>query len=63
MNLMEITSARQYKRVLQKIESLMNAQKGTLEGGQLDKLVKIIENYESKRLARCFVAPLNNPFK
>jgi hypothetical protein len=59
---MEITSARQYKRVLQKIESLMNAQKGTLEGGQLDKLVKIIENYESKRLASCFVAPLNNPF-
>jgi hypothetical protein len=41
----------------------MNAQKGTLEGGQLDKLVKIIENYESKRLASCFVAPLNNPFK
>jgi hypothetical protein len=33
MNLMEITSVRQYKLVLQKIESLMNAQKGTLEGG------------------------------
>ena len=63
MNLMEITSVRHYKLVLQKFESLMNAQKGTLEGGQLDKLVTIIENYESKRLASCFVAPLNNPVK
>jgi hypothetical protein len=36
MNLIEITSVRHYKLVLQKIESLMNAQKGTLEGGQLD---------------------------
>jgi hypothetical protein len=63
MNLMEITSVRQYKLVLQKIESLMNAQKGTLEGGQLDKLVTIIENYENKRLASCFVAPLNNSVK
>jgi antitoxin component HigA of HigAB toxin-antitoxin module len=63
MNLKEITSTRQYKLVLQKIESLMNAQKGTLEGGQLDKLVTIIENYESKRLVSCFVARINNPVK
>ena len=63
MNLMEISSVRQHKLVLQKIESLMNSQKGTLEGGQLDKLVTIIENYESKRLASCFEAPLNNPVK
>lgn len=54
MNLKEITSNRQYIMVLQEIESLMNAQKGTLEGSKLDGLVSIVENFERKRLTSCF---------
>jgi HTH-type transcriptional regulator / antitoxin HigA len=54
MNLKEITSNRQYIKVLQEIESLMNAQKGTLEGARLDGLVSMVENFERKRLTSCF---------
>jgi HTH-type transcriptional regulator / antitoxin HigA len=63
MNLKEITSTRQYKLVLQKIESLMNAQKGTPEGCQLDMLVTSIEKYESKKLTGCLRPFLSNPVK
>lgn len=54
MNLKEITSNRQYIKVLQEIESLMNAQKGTLEGSKLDGLVSMVEDFERKRLTSCF---------
>lgn len=54
MNLKEITSNRQYIKVLQEIESLMNAQKGTLEGSKLDRLVSMVENFERERLTSCF---------
>ena len=54
MNLKEITSNRQYIKVLQEIESLMNAQKGTVEGSKLDGLVSMVENFERKRITSCF---------
>ena len=54
MNLKEITLNRQYINVLREIESLMNAQTGTLEGATLDGLVSMVEDFERKRLTSCF---------
>ena len=45
----EIKTEQEYKIVLQKIEELMGAVRGTNEGVELDRLVFLVEKYENKQ--------------
>ena len=44
----KINSEEEYFEVLLKIEKLFDAKPNTKEGEELDRLVKLIEDYESK---------------
>jgi HTH-type transcriptional regulator/antitoxin HigA len=48
MDISPIKSARDYRRVLREIESLMMAKRGTPEGDRLDVLVTLVEAWEAK---------------
>ena len=43
-----IKTEKHYKSALQRIEELWGAPQGSPEGNELDRLVKLIENYERK---------------
>jgi HTH-type transcriptional regulator/antitoxin HigA len=49
MNITPIKSERDYRRVLNEIERLMNAQRNTQEGDRLDALVTLVEAWERSR--------------
>lgn len=44
----EIKTEEEYQQALSKIEKLFDAKPNTKEGEELDRLVKLIEEYESK---------------
>ena len=44
----KIKSKQEYQEVLSKIEELFDAKPNTKEGDELDRLVKIIEDYENE---------------
>jgi HTH-type transcriptional regulator / antitoxin HigA len=48
MDISPIKTARDYRRVLKEIESLMTAKRGTPEGDRLDVLVTLVEAWEAK---------------
>lgn len=48
MNVFPIRTEEDYDKALARIETLMNAEPGTLEGDELDILVTLIEAYEAK---------------
>lgn len=43
-----IKAQREYRRVLEEIESLMNPKRNTPEGMRLDSLVTLVEAWEAK---------------
>jgi HTH-type transcriptional regulator/antitoxin HigA len=51
MDIAPIKSHRDYRRVLGKIERLMNAGRDSSEGDRLDILVTLVEVWERKRCA------------
>lgn len=48
MNLFPIRTPEDYDRALIRIDALMDAELGTLEGDELDILVTLVEAYEAK---------------
>jgi HTH-type transcriptional regulator/antitoxin HigA len=46
MEIAQIKTERAYRRVLKEIETLMNAQRNTLEGERLNILVTLVEAWE-----------------
>jgi HTH-type transcriptional regulator/antitoxin HigA len=54
MDIAPIKSQRDYRRVLEEIEDLMNAQRNTPQGDRLDALVTLVEAWER---SRCYPAP------
>jgi HTH-type transcriptional regulator/antitoxin HigA len=48
MTIAPIKTARDYDRVLQRIEQLMDAKSGTKAGDELDVLTTLVEAYEAK---------------
>ena len=46
MDLEKISSEEEYNKVLQRIDELMNAKKGTPEYDELQKLTDLVEDYE-----------------
>ncbi|MCQ2608626.1 MAG: hypothetical protein MJ197_08080 [Bacteroidales bacterium] len=46
MDIEKITNEEEYSTVLQRIDELMNAKKGTPEYDELQKLTDLIEDYE-----------------
>ncbi len=48
MAIKPIKTGRDYRRILQEIEGLMIAKRGTPEGDRLDALVTLVEAWEAK---------------
>jgi HTH-type transcriptional regulator/antitoxin HigA len=48
MEIAPIKTHRDYRRILEEIEGLMNAERNTPEGDRLDALVTLVEAWEAK---------------
>jgi HTH-type transcriptional regulator/antitoxin HigA len=52
MDIAQIKSRRDYRRVLNEIEGLMNARRNSPEGERLDVLVTLVEAWERKHFGQ-----------
>jgi len=59
MTIAPIKTARDYDRVLDRIEQLMDAKPGTKDGDELDVLTTLVEAYEAKHYAICPPDPID----
>jgi HTH-type transcriptional regulator/antitoxin HigA len=48
MNLQPIRSAEQYEAALKRIETIIDARRGTAQGDELEALASIVEQYEEE---------------
>lgn len=51
MEIQSIETSEDYAKAIKEIESLMSAEAGTAAGAQLERLAKLIQQYEAKHFS------------